>query len=217
MIRFLSDNHGPDFFEGLESYAPENEDDLLILLGDTCFKIGDMEKYHNFDKWLLSRDYKIAIVDGNHENYGYLDSLPEEIWNGGRINRINENIVRLKRGEIYNIDGNSFFVFGGCSTSKKWKELGLWHEGDTPSKEQLENAYTNLRKAGYKVDYILSHKYFCNECFVSAGGNEHSLFMLNRFIDNNVEFKRWFSGHRHEDREIDTKHRVLFNKPVDLY
>ncbi len=210
MINFLSDNHGPDFFEGLLNYQPENKDDLLILLGDTCLKLSETEKYQNFDKWLLSRDYNIAIVDGNHENYSWLDSQPEEIWNGGKINRISKNIVRLKRGEIYNIEGSTFFVFGGCSTSKKWKELGLWHEGDTPSKSQLDNAYENLKKSNYQVDYILTHKYFCNECFVPMGGSEHSLFMLNRFIDNNVTFKKWISGHRHQDYFIDEKHQVVF-------
>lgn len=210
MINFLSDNHGPDFMDGLLNYQPENKDDLLILLGDTCLKISEEEKYQNFDRWLLSREYNIAIVDGNHENYSWLDSQPEETWNGGKINRISKNILRLRRGEIYNIEGDSFFVFGGCSTSKKWKELGLWHEGDTPSKAQLENAYENLKKANYQVDYILTHKYFCNECFVPMGGDEHSLFMLNRFIDNNVSFKKWISGHRHQDYFIDEKHQVVF-------
>ncbi len=210
MINFLSDNHGPDFMDGLLNYQPENKDDLLILLGDTCLKISEEEKYQNFDRWLLSREYNIAIVDGNHENYPWLDSQSEETWNGGKINRISKNIVRLRRGEIYNIEGSTFFVFGGCSTSKKWKELGLWHQGDTPSKAQLENAYENLKKANYQVDYILTHKYFCNECFVPMGGDEHILFMLNRFIDNNVTFKKWISGHRHQDYFIDEKHQVVF-------
>ncbi len=210
MIKFISDNHGYDLIGELLTYEPENKDDLLIMLGDTCLNIG--EKYEEFSSWLLAREYNIAIVDGNHENYPWLDSLPEEDWCGGKINRITKSIIRLKRGEIYNIEGSTFFVFGGCSTSKRWKELGLWYEGDTPSKTQLENAYENIKKADYKVDYILSHKYFCSECFVPIGGSEHSLFMLNRFIDSNVTFKKWFSGHRHEDRHIDEKHQVIFNK-----
>ncbi len=216
MIKFLSDNHGFDFIGELMDYQPENKEDLLILLGDTCLKISEMEQYKKFDEWLLKRDYNIAIVDGNHENYGWLDSNPEEIWNGGKINRISKNIIRLKRGEIYNIEGSTFFVFGGCSTSQKWKDLGLWHEGDTPTKAQLENAYTNLKNANYQVDYILTHKYFCNECFVPMGGSEHSIFMLNRFIDNNVSFKKWLSGHRHQDYFIDEKHQVVFNKVREL-
>ncbi len=212
MIKFISDNHAFDFIGELESYKPENEDDLLIVLGDTCFKLADIEKYNEFDKWLLSRDYKIAVVEGNHENYEYLDGCKEEIWCGGKVNRINENVVRLRRGEIYTIEGNTFFAFGGCDSSEKWKAKGLWHEGDIPTREQLDNAYENLKKAGYKVDYVLTHKYFCNQCFVHPGENEHTLFMLNRFIDNNVSFKRWYSGHRHEDRDIDDKHRVVYNK-----
>ncbi len=212
MIKFISDNHAFDFIGELMTYSPESEDDLLIILGDTCLKLADIEKYNEFDKWLLSREYNIAIVEGNHENYEYLDSLPEEIWCGGKVNRITNNIVRLRRGEIYCIEGSTFFTFGGCDSSEKWKSKGLWHEGDIPTAVQLDNAYENLKKANYKVDYILTHKYFCNQCYVPMGENEHSLFMLNRFIDNNVSFKRWLSGHRHEDRNIDAKHTVIFNK-----
>ena len=216
MIKLISDNHAFDFIGELMEYKPENENDLLILLGDTCLKLYDNDKYNEFSRWFLEREYNIAIVDGNHENYEYLDSCPEETWNGGRANRITPYIVRLRRGEIYNIDGNSFFAFGGCDSSQKWKSLGFWHEGDIPTKEQLDNAYKNLREANYEVDYILTHKYFCNECCVHPGGSEHSIFMLNRFIDNNVKFKKWISGHRHEDRFIDDKHQVVYNKLREL-
>ncbi len=217
MIKLIADNHGFDTIGELLNYEPKSSDDLLLLLGDTCLKMADTEEYNKFSDWLLSRKYNIAIVDGNHENYEYLNSCPEEIWNGGKVNRITENIVRLKRGEIFNIEGHSFFALGGCDSSAKWKAKGLWHPGDIPSREEITNCYTNLAKADFKVDYIVSHKYYCNECHVNEGEETYELFALNKFIDKNVEFKRWFSGHRHQDYEIDVKHRVLFNKVIDLY
>ncbi len=217
MIKLISDNHAEEFAGELMSYEPKHSDDLLIILGDTCLKLADREKYRKFDEWLLSREYNIAMIDGNHENFAYLDSCPEEKWNGGIINRITPNIVRLRRGEIYSLEGNTYFVFGGCASGAKWKAQGLWNEGDTPNAAQLANAYENLKKANYKVDYLLTHKYFCDQCLVHPGEEEYRLFIMNRFIDANVEFKRWFSGHRHEDREIDDKHRVIFNKLTEVY
>ncbi len=218
MIYFLSDNHADEFLGDLQDFHPvDKKNNLLILLGDTCLKLASAPKYENFSRWLLSRDYPIAIVDGNHENYAYLNQAREEEWMGGTVNRLAKNIVHLKRGELYQIQGHSFFVFGGCDSSAGWKAKGLWHEGDLPSSAELEQAYKNLKKANYQVDYILTHKYFCNQCFVCEGQPEYELFQLNRFIDANVTFKRWFSGHRHEDREIDEKHRVVFQKKVLLY
>ena len=218
MISFLSDNHAEEFLGDLRDFAPKDkEKDLLILLGDTCLKLAETPRYQQFSQWLLSRDYSIAIVDGNHENYTYLNQAPEEEWMGGIVNRLTENIVRLKRGELYRIQGSSFFVFGGCGSSAAWRAKGLWQEGELPSAQELAKAYETLKRADYRVDYILMQKYFCNQCHVWEGEPEYELFKLNRFIDANVQFKRWFSGHRHEDREIDDKHRVVFQKTVALY
>lgn len=217
MIYFLSDNHADEFLGDLKNFSPKKKDDLLILLGDTCLYLAQTPKVQDFSRWFLSLDFPIAVVDGNHENYSYLNGAPEEEWMGGRVNRLTKNIVRLKRGELYRIQENSFFVFGGCDSSAAWKAKGLWHEGDLPSRAELVRAYETLKKADYRVDYILTHKYFCNACHVPEGQPEYELFRLNRFIDAHVNFKRWFSGHRHEDREIDEKHRVVFQKTVQLY
>jgi len=212
MVNLISDNHGFEFAEELLKYQPREKDDLLIILGDTCLRLADTREYNDFSQWLLSRKYNIAIVDGNHENYEYLDSMPEEIWHGGKINRLTDNIVRLRRGELYSIENKSYFVFGGCTSGAKWKAKGFWHSGDVPTDAQLENAYANLKKAGYRVDIILSHKYFCDQCLVHPGEEEYRLFLLNRFIDANVSFEKWYSGHRHEKRDIDGKHTVIFDE-----
>ena len=104
MIYFLSDNHADEFLGDLQDFHPvDKKNNLLILLGDTCLKLASTPKYENFSRWLLSRDYPIAIVDGNHENYAYLNQAREEEWMGGTVNRLAKNVVHLKRGELYQI------------------------------------------------------------------------------------------------------------------
>ena len=222
MIFITGDLHGDYDIQKLSSkcFTVQKEltrSDYVIICGDFGLLWDNSDEEKHWLKWLDEKPWTTLWIDGNHENYEYLNSCPEEIWNGGKVNRITENIVRLKRGEIFNIEGHSFFALGGCDSSAKWKAKGLWHPGDIPSREEIANCYTNLAKADFKVDYIVSHKYYCNECHVNEGEETYELFALNKFIDKNVEFSRWFSGHRHQDYEIDGKHRVLFNKVIDLY
>ncbi len=57
--------------------------------------------------------YTIAFLDGRHENFTLLDQYPVTEWNGGRVQEVSKNLLHLMRGEIYEIEGESYFVFGG--------------------------------------------------------------------------------------------------------
>ena len=211
MIYLLSDQHGGECVGGLRKYYEiATEDDLLIILGDVGLKFTDTEENRAFDELFLSSPKKIAFLDGNHENFKHLYSYPEEDWCGGKVHRLTENIVHLERGYVYKIGRKSFFVFGGCKSSEVWKERGLWQKEETPTEEELFRAYANLKKCGNRVDYILTHKYEC--------GNEDSyseeLFALCRYIDSEVCFRHWYSGHWHEDRKRDEKHTFVYDELV---
>ena len=211
MIYLLSDQHGGECVGGLKKYYEiATEDDLLIILGDVGLKFTDTEENRAFDELFLSSPKKIAFLDGNHENFKHLYSYPEEDWCGGKVHRLTENIVHLERGYVYEIGRKSFFVFGGCKSSEIWKERGLWQKEETPTEEELFRAYANLKKCGNRVDYILTHKYEC--------GNEDSyseeLLALCRYIDSEVCFRHWYSGHWHEDRKRDEKHTFVYDELV---
>ena len=36
-----------------------------------------------------------------------------EVWNGGYVHKLRHNLIHLMRGEIYIIEGKTFFTFGG--------------------------------------------------------------------------------------------------------
>ena len=211
MIYLISDTHG-EYTDAIAEYLDmDGEDDILIILGDVGICFGEDEANREFDRLFFSSDKKIAFLDGNHENFKYIYSFPEEIWCGGRVHRLSESTVHLERGNIYEIDGKSFFVFGGCKSSEKWKTLGLWQSEETPSEEELRRAYSNLEKHGRRVDYILTHKY---ETQGNAGDEE--LFELCDFIDKNVTFKHWYAGHWHLSEKIDEKHTVVYSELLAL-
>ena len=109
MIYLLSDEHGGEKVGDLKKYIQNNNDNnLLIILGDVGLKFADTKENKEFDEFLLSSKNKIAIIDGNHENFKYLYSFPEENWGGGVIHRITDNIIHLVRGYVYEIDGGHF-------------------------------------------------------------------------------------------------------------
>ena len=121
MIYLISDIHGDKDFKGLKEYAANaGEEDLLIILGDVGLEFEKTERNREFTQFFLGLQKPIAIVDGNHENFAFLNSFPEEEWNGGRIHRLSPYIVHLMRGNIYCLEGKTFFVFGGCKSSAKW-------------------------------------------------------------------------------------------------
>lgn len=213
MIYLLSDQHGGEYVGDFKKYCEiATEDDLLIILGDVGLKFTDTEDNRAFDELFLSASKKIAFIDGNHENFKHIYSYPEEDWCGGKVHRITENIVHLERGYVYEIDGKRFFVFGGCKSSEIWKAKGLWQAEETPSEQEISRAYANLKKSGNRVDYILTHKYEL--------GNENTyseeLFTLCKYIDSEVQFKHWYSGHWHRYRQRDHKHTFVFDELVAI-
>ncbi|MBE6787488.1 MAG: hypothetical protein E7537_03980 [Ruminococcaceae bacterium] len=214
MIYFLSDLHGDlnfkPFFDYLET---AKQDDLLIILGDVGIEFEKTAENKEFSKKFLSSNKKIAFLDGNHENFEFINSFSLDNWNGGKVHRLSENIVHLMRGEIYKINGKTFFTFGGCKSSAKWKEMGLWFDGEEGTEEEFHNAYKNLENHNNKVDYILTHK---RERREYKDGVSQPLYDLCMFIEDNVKFQCWYSGHWHVKQKFDDKHIALYDELVEL-
>lgn len=212
MIYFFSDVHGDKHFKGLKEYlSMASETDLLIILGDIELNFAKTEENAFFTEFFLSIKKNIAFIDGNHENHPYLNSFPEETWNGGCVNRLSDNIIRLKRGNVYDIEGKSFFVMGGCKSSPKWKEMGLWYEGEEPSEEELSLAYENLKNHKNKVDYVLTHNYMRYKPW-DEPVPPMSLIGISDYIDSSVDFGHWYSGHWHENKALDEKHTLVYDE-----
>lgn len=159
------------------------KDDYVVVCGD--FGIWDNSKREKHDlDWLEDKPFTTLFVSGNHENYDILDRLPIEEWHGGKVNFIRPSVIHLMRGQIFHIEGKSFFTFGGASShdisdgilnpadpefKKKKKRLDRnpyalyrinhlsWWERELPNKKEMEEGLDNLKKQNNKVDYIITH------------------------------------------------------------
>lgn len=214
MIYLISDIHGDKDFKGLKEYAANaGEEDLLIILGDVGLEFEKTERNREFTQFFLGLQKPIAIVDGNHENFAFLNSFPEEEWNGGRIHRLSPYIAHLMRGNIYCLEGKTFFVFGGCKSSAKWAEMGLWYPGEEASQEECELARANLKAHGNQVDYILTHKY---ESDPPAGTVSVNLQKLTAEIEQMVSYRTWYAGHWHMRKIVDDRHELVYEELVAI-
>lgn len=217
-----------------------NKKDYVIICGDfggvwTYEEESKSEKYE-LDK-LNSRNFTTLFVDGNHENFTRLyNDYPIEEWHGGKVHKIRDSIFHLMRGEIFNIDGMKFFAFGGAKSHDiqdgilniddeekiyLYRKMGMlfrikdysWWELELPTKEEMKNGINNLERVNYKVDYIISHCCPTSIQAVIGAGRFKKDYLTDYFqkIMEKCEFKRWFFGHYHDYRNVNSTFTLLYN------
>ena len=222
-IILSGDTHGlldldkvTDYFEANDEFTKE---DYLIILGDAGILWNGVED-KDVQQILNNLPVTTLWLDGNHENFDMIFDCPEDIWHGGRVHFISDSIIHLERGQVFKIDGLSFFTFGGAnSIDKSIRRTGLsWWPEEMPSDYEYEEGLRNLEKVNWKVDYILTHtcpEFVANQLVTYVYPGEETLQRYFNRIAEEVEFKKWFFGHWHMDETVDN-FRCLYNDIVEL-
>lgn len=220
MFYLVGDTHGKHDLGKVYHLLYNNilgEDDYIIILGDVAlFWDDDWSDTVVQDFW-KNVPCTVLWIDGNHENFDLIDKLPVTEWNGGRVQIIYDKIIHLMRGEVYTIEGKTFFVFGGGqSIDRAFRTEGhSWWPQEMPTKEEYDNGRKNLEKVNYKVDYVLTHtapNFICQKLVNEMYPGEEELQDYFGEISYKLDFKKWFFGHWHKDRilENDTYY-ALYN------
>ena len=235
MIYLTGDTHGGVDMHKLNSKELKKanirltDKDYLIITGDFGFPFtpDDLKKYEEkngeYIFWInrmKAQPYKILFIDGNHDNHDWWSEQAVSEMFGGKvqIHPHAENVIHLMRGEIYEIEGKSFFTFGGAaSVDKAYRTEGYsWWSAEEPSFEEIDRALNNLDKVGNKVDYIITHtlpehiiweipsfRYIKQPCRTAQ--------FLDTVLEK-VKYDKWFCGHFHIDRVIPQRRAfVLYN------
>lgn len=242
MIWVTGDTHG-DWVHRLnmDSFPEQRDmtkDDYVIVLGDFGIWKDTKEQRYNLN-WLDERNFTTLFIDGNHSNFDFLNSYPVSEWHGGKVHFVQDSVIHLMRGQIFNIDDQSFFTFGGArshdisdgilevddprvriwrnDTSKMYRINHIsWWEEEMPNEEEMDEGLTNLSVAGNKVDFILTH------CTASS---TQALMSRGRFKSDKLtdylervrcttEYTRWLFGHYHTNMAISDKDICLFEQIV---
>lgn len=158
--------------------------DYVIVCGDFGL-LWDKSEFTDYKMQLLAnKSYTILWVQGNHENYDMIAEYPIEEWHGGKVRHIiRDKVILLERGQVFEINGKTFFTFGGARSHdiqgglfdrndpdfeeniKKASRAGLpyriinksWWEAELPTKAEMFEGLKNLGKVDYKVDYVITH------------------------------------------------------------
>lgn len=230
MLYITGDTHG--MFERFSSRSfPEGKhltkDNYVIILGDFggIWDVNKSSKAELYDlQWLEDKPFTILFIDGNHENFERLHNFPIKSWHGGKVHEIRPSILHLMRGEIYEIDGKSFFTFGGAASHdisdgilepgdkriKQWQKerryfrinhVSWWKE-EMPTRKEMEYGIANLEKHGNQVDYILTHSPTSEMAERLGYHNFDELTSYLQFLNKTVQFDKWYFGHLHRDVEL---------------
>ena len=220
------------------------KDDYMLICRDFG-GIWDRDQESEEEKWWLNwldnKPYTTLFVDGNHENFDRLCSYREEIWHGGKIHRIRKSVIHLMRGQVFKIDGKKCFTFGGARSHdikdgileinevakiqayqrdpfKLFRVRGLsWWDLEMPTEKEMQEGIKNLDKNNWEVDYVFTHCCPSATLMTFGVGMYQTDPLIDYFqnIDEKLNYKKWYFGHYHENRTIDPKHIMLFEK-IDL-
>jgi len=229
-VFLTGDTHGELDIGKVEDFARDADgltrDDALIILGDFGMLWADPPTQKETDRldWLEARPWTTFVVDGNHENFDMLDSLPVTPGYGGEVQLIRPHVVRLMRGQTYLIGGHTFFVVGGAhSIDAQWREPHKsWWPQEVPSQEERERIAAAAQAVG-EVDYVLTHcpPTGCYQRYRERfpkfwGPSDEYTDWLEEHVEGAFAYKRWFYGHLHMDLPLDEPHTVLYNEVFDL-
>lgn len=136
---------------------------IIVHLGDFGIWPGKGgEKYRRkINNKLKQKNAVLFFIDGNHENFSYLErrarrttvpDLGDRIWDGAV--QIADNLFHLPRGKRWQWHGKKWLACGGAvSVDKKWRVLGKsWWKQEIITPEQAE-----FVKAGGICDIMLTH------------------------------------------------------------
>lgn len=237
MIYVTGDTHGDFNDYRINHFVPKimQKDDYLIICGDFGF---DWNKslIDNYQK--IKFNGTVLFVDGNHENFDILNSLPtKEMFEsdvGVFCESENNHTYHLRRGRMYEINGKKFFCFGGASSiDKEWRIIEemksnsyhtLWWEDETPTETEYDSAIDTLKKYDYKFDYFITHA--CNpdlKDFI-LGTYKKDFFDITEDMigsiewnikENNGSYLGHFFGHYHMNCGSGKEH-CLYDNIVNL-
>ena len=250
MIYITGDCHS-DFRRFNTKNFPEQKDmtkdDYVIICGD----FGGVwnrdeespQEAFNMD-WLEDKPFTTLFVDGNHENFDRLNSYPVEEWNGGKVHRIRKSVIHLMRGQVFKLEGKTFFTFGGASSHdidggildindpdyhKKRKKLDRewipyrinhisWWERELPNEEEMAEGVHNLEIHGNNVNYIVTHCCASSSQAILSGGKYKTDIATNYLeqIKRNVKYKKWFFGHYHDNKMVNAEEILIYEQIIRI-
>ena len=155
-------------------------------------------------------------------------------------NKIRDSVLHLMRGEIFDIDNKQIFAFGGAKLHDiqdgilnldeeekiyEYRKRGAyfrirdysWWGLELTTEEEMQNGIKNLEKVNYKVDYIITH--CCPTSVQTLLNPSYKKDVLTDYlqeISEKCKFKKWYFGHYHDYRQVNSQFTLLYEDIIPL-
>ena len=195
--------------------------------------------------WFDGKPFTVLFVDGNHENFDRLSSYPIKEWHGGLVHEIRPHVLHLMRGQVFTIEDKKFFTFGGASShdiqdgildyedpdwKSKAKQLdeqykymyrikGLsWWQEELPSTQEMANGLRNLEAHNWHVDFVITHSAAASTVALIGHGlyDQDVLTKYLEDIKSRLNYKYWFCGHYHIDKQLNSQDIILYEQIIRI-
>ena len=198
-----------------------NPNDILIVLGDFGYTwTPDILKQYSCPAITL-------VVDGNHDNFTYLNLCPKIEMFGSEVGVIKDNVYRLLSGNIYSIEGIKTFIFGGALSIDKSMRIPYksWWPEEIPSTDTYKKALSNLESNNYDIDLFLAHtcsEDVCDKFFKYSYKIQDPVEKMLSELEFNIKYNnpdsnyKYMFGHHHTFR-TDGEYFCLYNQVLKLY
>lgn len=234
-------------FGGIWNYDSRYDATRSGFKDKICLEHGESKEEKYWMDWLSKKNFTVLFCDGNHENYDRLyGAYPEVDFQGGRAHRIRENVFHLMRGYVFDLNGRSFFVFGGAEShdisggilrpyefqaeqdyKAACKRLGdsgalfrvehiSWWEEELPSEKEMERGIKNLSGHNWNIDYVVSHCAPAGVAALSGYSDRNRLTQYFEAVSEKLSFRKWFFGHYHENRQMLGKYILLYEQVIRI-
>ena len=185
---------------------------------DKCWS---KEELYWLDYYTNVKNFTTLWVDGNHCNFDRIETYPITEWNGGKVQLINDSIIHLMRGQVYNINGKTIFTMGGAKSidrgaathTEKRDIHKIWWPQENITDADMEEAWKNLEQVGNKVDYIVTHEVPQSVCMEMGFYRNDPNSLKLQEIKEKVDYNFWFAGHYHRFERYGNV-QILYNQVV---
>lgn len=212
--------------------------DVLIILGDAGFNYYDDKRDDDLKKEISALNITLFCLHGNKENrpqnvgtYGIRSFCGGKVYYEPKY----PNIYFAIDGEIYTFEGKKYMVVGGAHSVDKMRCLEegtpFWYD-EMPDDTTKEKVISNLRKEDNKIYGMMTHTcpidYLPTEMFMSTRQNadikkkprkakkkklfkpdiDRSTEIWLGSLEQKINYKIWFCGHYHVDKQIDKIHML---------
>ena len=233
MIYITGDIHGNKrrLYE-IKYFCEQNHttlNDYLIVLGDVGINYYKDIRDSILKNIIAELPITFVCIRGNHElRLTDVSTYKEKEMFGDIVYQENEypNIIFLKDGGEYEINGMEFLAIGGAySVDKDYRLLNGWNWFSNEQLSLDERNEISKKVNGKKYNYVLTHtcpfEWQPTELFlpsIDQNKVDNSMEIWLGELERTITYDKWYFGHFHGNKNMG-KYEMLFEKikPIDMY